>query len=366
MGRMHIVHIYKDYAPVVGGIENHVRDLGELLVGRGHRVTVLVTSLDGQSHIERPHPQLTVIKAARLLHAASTPLSLAMLGFARGLRPDVVHLHFPYPPGDLAALAVPGGAPLVITYHSDIVRQQNLLRIYRPLMGLTLRRARAIMATSPAYIASSPVLRRHAARCQVVPLGIDVGRFQTAAPAQGKGDHVLFVGRLRYYKGLHILLDAMRDLDARLTIAGSGPEQARLEAQAQALGIAHRVRFAGDVADADLPALYRSADVFVLPAHLRSEALGLALIEALASGVPSVSTELGTGTSFVNLHGETGLVVPPGDAAAMGQAIRTLLGDAALRQRYAAAAQARAQALFSRERMAAEVERVYHEALARG
>ena len=124
---MHILQIYKDYAPVVGGIENHVRDLGEGLAARGHRVTVLVTSLTGRTQVERPAPNLTVIKAARALHLASTPLSSAMLWLAREQRPDVVHLHFPYPPGDLAYRAVPGGPPLVVTYHSDIVRQRALL-----------------------------------------------------------------------------------------------------------------------------------------------------------------------------------------------------------------------------------------------
>src|SRR5690349_11403442 len=115
---MHILQIYKDYFPVLGGIENHVRDLGEGLVARGHRVTVLVTSLTDRTEIERPQPGLTVIKAARTLHLASTPLSAEMLRLAREQRPDVVHLHFPYPPGDLAYRVVPGRPPLVVTYHS--------------------------------------------------------------------------------------------------------------------------------------------------------------------------------------------------------------------------------------------------------
>src|SRR5690242_1826156 len=96
---MHILQIYKDYFPVLGGIENHVRDLSEALAARGHRVTVLVTSLDRRTTTEQPLPGLTVIRAARNLHLASTPLSLAMLGIASGQRPDLVHLHFPYPPG---------------------------------------------------------------------------------------------------------------------------------------------------------------------------------------------------------------------------------------------------------------------------
>jgi glycosyltransferase involved in cell wall biosynthesis len=151
-------------------------------------------------------------------------------------------------------------------------------------------------------------------------------------------------------------------IPARLLIGGSGPEQVRLAAQAAALGIADRVHFLGDISDEDLPALYQAADIFVLPAHLRAEALGLAQIEALASGVPCISTELGTGTSFANLHGVTGLVVPPSDAAALAQAINALLADPDLRRRMGEAGRRRVVELFSRERMVAGNEAVYREA----
>jgi rhamnosyl/mannosyltransferase len=362
---MHIVQIYKDYYPVLGGIENHLRDVGEGLAARGHRVTTLVTGLNGRTVIEEPQPGLTVVKAARTLHAASTPLSIAMLVWARQLRADIVHLHFPYPPGDVAYAAMPCGAPLVITYHSDIVRQRALLRVYRPLLEWTLRHASVIIATSPNYIASSPFLSRFAAKCAVVPLGVDVERFAQADERavasfreQCGGPLLLFVGRLRYYKGLHVLLDALPHTSARLLIGGSGPERERLEQQATRLGIAERVFFLGDVPDADLPMLYRAADVFVLPAHLRAEAFGIAQIEAMASGVPCISTELGTGTSYANVHGETGLVVSPDDAA-LAEAINTLVADQELRRRFGAAAHKRANNLLSRERMLDGIEAVY-------
>ena len=367
---MHILQLYKDYYPVLGGIENHLRDLSEGLVSRGHRVTVLVTNLANHTLVEQPWPGLTVIKAARTLHLASTPLSLAMARMAGQIRPDLVHLHFPYPPGDLIYQRVPGRPPLVVTYHSDIVRQQNLLRVYRPLMELTLRRAARILPTSPNYMASSPFLRRHIARCSVVPLGIDPARFAhadnrrvAAIRAHYDAPLLLFVGRLRYYKGLHVLLDALPRVRAELLIGGSGPERARLAAQASQLGIAQRVHFLGDIPDEDLPALFHAADIFVLPAHLRAEALGLAQIEALASGLPCVSTELGTGTSYANLHGTTGLVVPPGDPAALAEALNTLLADPAMCRRFGAAGQRRVAELFSHTHMLDAIESVYHSVL---
>jgi rhamnosyl/mannosyltransferase len=389
---MHILQIYKDYYPVLGGIENHVRDLSEALAVHGHHVTVLTTSLDQHTHVEQPRPGLMVIKAARAAHLASTPISIEQLRWARRLRADVAHLHFPYPPGDLAYLALRTRPPLVITYHSDIVRQQMLLRAYRPLLKRTLRRAARIIATSPNYVVSSPWLRRHAAKCVVVPLGIDIERFAPTDHRPPTNDQrrsefpnlgsrfsvlgsatsasdlplLLFVGRLRYYKGLHVLLEAMPSIPARLLIGGSGPEQASLATQAARLGIAGRVHFLGDIPDEHLPALYQAADVFVMPAHLRAEALGLAQIEALASGIPCVSTELGTGTSFANQHGETGLVVAPGDAAALAQAINALLADPDLRRRMGEAGRRRVAKLFSRQRMMAGNEAVYREAALSG
>lgn len=367
---MHILQIYKDYFPILGGIENHIRDLSEGLATRGHHVTVLVTSLTRQTEITWPVPGLTLIKAARLAHFASTPLSIQMLLWARRIRADIVHLHFPYPPGDLAAMVATGNAPLVLTYHSDIVRQQTLLRGYRPLLTRTLQRAARIIPTSPHYIASSPFLHPLAEKCVVIPLGIHVERFADVDPhavaawrARYNPPIVLFVGRLRYYKGLHVLLDAFPQVQAKLLIAGSGPERDRLSMQAADLGIADRVHFLGDIDDQDLPALYRAADIFVLPAHLRAEALGLSQIEAMASGVPCVCTELGTGTSYANLHEQTGLVVAPSDPAALGEAVNRLLGDAALRHRYGEAGRQRASALFSHQRMLDQIEQLYRDLL---
>jgi rhamnosyl/mannosyltransferase len=367
---MHILQIYKDYPPVLGGIENHVRRLSEGLAARGHLVTVLATALTRRGRSEE-RGGVTVLRAGRLLHAASTPLSAEMLLWARRLRPDVVNLHFPFPPGDVACAALPGGPPLVVTYHSDIVRQRALLRLYRPLLHRTLRRAARIIATSPNYVASSPWLRPHAAKCALVPLSVDASRFERFDHARaaafrreaGGRPALLFVGRLRYYKGLHFLLEALVGLDATLLVGGGGPERGRLEAQAEALGVAPQVCWLGDVSDEDLPALYAAADVYVLPAHLRSEAFGISLLEAQAAGLPIVSTELGTGTSFANQHGASGLVVPPANPAALARAIRVLLANPYLRARLGENGRRRARELFSPERMIALTEKVYGEAV---
>jgi len=173
---------------------------------------------------------------------------------------------------------------------------------------------------------------------------------------------VLYVGVLRYYKGLPYLIEAMQHVDANLVIVGEGPMSATLRQMVFRLGLASRVFFIGQVSNQELPAYYHAADCFVLPASERSEAFGLVLVEALASGLPIISTELGTATSYVNLHDESGLVVPPRDAAALAEALNRLLLDDALRARLARGALARA-ALFEAQRMVAQVEDVYQSLL---
>ena len=148
-------------------------------------------------------------------------------------------------------------------------------------------------------------------------------------------------------KGFQYLLRAMGTIDARLLIAGSGPMEEEWRALASDLGLKDKAVFLGEVADGDLPALYHGCDVFVLPASERSEAFGLVQVEAMMSGRPVVSTELGTGTSFVNVHGETGFVVPPRDVNRLGEAVTTLLHDVNLRDRMGAKARARALGEFS-------------------
>jgi glycosyltransferase involved in cell wall biosynthesis len=353
-----ILHIYKDYYPVLGGIENHLRALAEGQAARGHDVTVLVANPVRRTTTEIVNG-VRVIKAARWTTVASTPIGPALFWQIAGLKADIAHLHFPYPVGDVAH-AFFGRAPrTVITYHSDIVRQKTLLRLYAPWLRRALRHAQRIIATSPRYASTSPFLAPHADKVTVVPYGIDLARFATADPekiaqirAQYGSPLLLFVGQPRYYKGVEYLIRAMPQIAGRALFIGSETttRRAELDCLARELGVAERVMFLGEH-DADLPAYYHASDVFVLPSIERSEAFGIVQIEAMAAGRPLISTELGTGTSWVNVHGETGLVVPPRDPAALAEAINTLLVNDDQRRMMGDAARTRAQAEFSIERM---------------
>jgi glycosyltransferase involved in cell wall biosynthesis len=367
---MEILHVYKDYAPVVGGIENHVRLLAEAQAAAGHRVTVLVTSPTRYTTVTQLGG-VRVIKAARLAHVASTPLSLRLPALLARERPDITHLHFPYPVGEVSHWLFGRGRRTIITYHSDVVKQQSILRFYRPIMQRVLNRADRILVSSPRYLETSPVLQALASRCEVVPYGINRQAFLSSLPdetAQVRARYpgqrlLLFVGVLRYYKGLQHLLQAMSRINATLLIIGEGPMRPDLQTQARELALGQRVRFLGRLADEALPAYYRAADLFVLPASERSEAFGLVQVEAMSSGTPVVCTELGTGTSYVNLDHVSGLVVPPRDPTALAEAINLLLGDEPLRQRLAQGALARST-LFDMGRMLSDIQRIYHEILA--
>ncbi|MCL6431686.1 MAG: glycosyltransferase [Anaerolineae bacterium] len=365
---MRILHIYKDYYPVLGGIENHVRALAEAQAAQGHEVTVLATSRGGAT--ERGVLNgVTVIKAGRVATVASAPLSLALPMELFRLHADVAHVHTPYPVGELSNWLCRPARHTVITYHSDVVRQRGWLRLYAPLLRHVLTAADRILATSPPYLQSSPFLRPLTAKCRVVPLGVPVERFLSADQAKVAelrqrlgAPLILFVGRLRYYKGLQYLLQALTSLTGvHLAVVGTGPMEHAWKALARELGLADRVHFCGEVPEDGLPTYYHAADLFVLPACERSEAFGLVQVEAMAAGLPVICTEIGTGTSFVNVHGETGLVVPPRDPRALAEACAALLADEGWRRALGDKGRQRALAEFGLSTMVARVEAVYRE-----
>ncbi|MGB8643704.1 MAG: glycosyltransferase [Anaerolineae bacterium] len=360
---MRILHLYKDYDPVLGGIENHIKMLAEAQAARGHEVTVLVTSLNRQTHVAQKNG-VHVIFASRLVNVSSAPLSLDFLRLLGRERPDVAHLHFPYPPGELANYLVGHASRTVLTYHSDIVRQKYLRVLYRPFMERVLARVDIILATSPNYISSSPVLSRWKSKCAVVPLGIDPAPF-ISIPAEREKQNggekcILFVGRLRYYKGLNDLLRALPAIpNSRLVVVGTGPMEDRWKGLARELGVESRVDFVGEAPDAALPGYYAACDLFCLPCSERSEAFGAVQLEAMASGRPVVSCDVGTGVGWVNQDSVTGLVAPPHDPGALAAAINRLFADPALRTRMGGAGRARVLGAFTLERMVERVLEIY-------
>ncbi|MGF9562915.1 glycosyltransferase family 4 protein [Neorhizobium sp. BT27B] len=330
---MRVLHVFKTYYPdTFGGVERTIHAIAKGSLAYGIQSDVLSLSRDPIAN--------TVEFDGHMAHKAKLDFEFASTGFsldviakfkALSVRADVVHYHFPWPFMDLLHVLHPPGKPSVVTYHSDIVKQKLLLRLYKPLMHRFLGSVDRIIATSPNYLESSEVLQGFRDKTEVIPIGLDEADYPRASDdlkanwqARFPKPFFLFVGVLRYYKGLHTLIEAAKDVDADILIAGEGPMEGELKAQAAHAGLAN-VHFLGGVSDLDKAALLELCTAFVFPSHLRSEAYGLSLVEAAMFGKPMITCEIGTGTSFVNKDGQTGIVVPPQNARALARAMMRVL-----------------------------------------
>lgn len=370
---MRVLHFYKTYyTDSVGGVEQAIRQICIGTARHGVVNEVLTLTAAGQ----RGELEFEGHRVHRLpldFEIASNGMSFAAFGelARRAAHCDIVHYHFPWPFADLAHFVARVGKPCVVTYHSDIVRQKLLLHLYRPLMHRFLRSVDAIVATSPNYLASSAVLSRYRAKTRIITYGLDRSLYPAARPgclqhwrAEAGDRFFLFVGVLRYYKGLHILLDAMVGKPFPVVIVGAGPIEAELRAHAARLGL-RNVLFVGAVDDNDKAALLELCYGVVFPSHLRSEAFGMSLLEGAMYGKPLISSEIGTGTSYINADGDTGMVVPPADPVALAAAMQCLWDEP---ERAAAMGRRAAQrflALFTAQRMAASYASLYRELAAR-
>jgi glycosyltransferase involved in cell wall biosynthesis len=365
-----VVHLFKDYfPPTTGGIEQHMALLCTGLA-RSMDVAVLVPSHSVHKHRETING-VDVVRVPEFGRFAAVPFCPTMPRELARLKPDIVHLHFPNPMGDSSYL-FSRSVPLIISYHADVIRQRRLLPLYLPILNAVFKRASRVIAAAEENIASSPVLTRYKDRCTVIPYGIDLPAFELTdteriiveqrRTAAGEGT-VLFVGVLRPYKGVDVLLRAMARVKAKLVIVGRGPNRLELSSLAARLGISNRVSFLGEVSESERRILLHSCDVFVLPSIDNREAFGIAQLEAMACGRPVIASDLPTGVRFVNKNQMTGLLVPPGDSDALAAALQRLLGDERLRQTLGNAAKRRAELEFSADRMVRRVQQVYEEVL---
>lgn len=370
---MRILHFYKTYYPdSVGGIEQVIRQMcvGTGRLGMSNKVLSLSRKPGLKPFEFEGH---TVHRVPQNFELASNAVSVqAVSELARMAREaDVVHYHFPWPFMDLAHFLARVNKPSVVTYHSDIVRQKALLRLYQPLQHRFLQSVDAIVATSPNYMGSSAVLDRYREKTRVITFGLNKTSYPE--PEQARLDHwrqkvgqkfFLFVGVLRYYKGLHILLDAAAGTNYPVVIVGAGPIEKELKARAERLGLKN-VMFVGQVNELDKVALLKLCYAVAFPSHLRSEAFGISLLEGAMFGKPMISSEIGTGTTYINIHQQTGLVVPPSDHASLRAAMRRLWDDPQLAQEMGRRAEARYWQLFTSEQMADGYASLYQELVAR-
>lgn len=376
------LHVAKYVPPPYAGVEGHVDTLLRALCMGSLSPTLLAAAGAIDHWHGDAQRNYRVIGARAFGTVASAIMSPGVVPLARQEletgRSNLLHIHAPNPWGDLAALTAPRGVPVVMTWHSDIVRQRKLMLLYRYVQRAVLDRVDRIVVFTPAHYASSVQLHQRDVAHKVVqvPIGIATDHLRpecadTEALArfrQFAGDRrlILTVGRHVYYKGYQYLLDAlarMRESDSVLLMVGTGPLTADLKAQAAALNIAHRVHFAGEVNPGVLAAAYLACDFFCLPSVELSEAFGIASAEAMSCGKPTVVCQLGNGVNFLNQADKTSLAVPPRDVGALADALDTLVRDDALRHALGTAAQQWVQAEFSIEAMRDRTLALYQELL---
>lgn len=366
---MRILHVYKTFLPdSMGGLEQVIGQLARAGSQLGDSIRVVSLAKD-----HRPRPRsfhgAVHVRFPETFSIASNSVSI---GLARRFGDmvawaDVVHYHYPWPFADFLHLAWNVKRPTVMTYHSDIVRQRRLAVLYEPVRRAFFERVNHIVATSPNYMASSDVLRQYRHKSSVIPIGLDESSYPRPDPSTidrwrsivGE-KFFLFVGVIRYYKGLHILLEAAQGTNLPIVIVGSGPIEAELKAMAASFQLTN-VTFLGMQPDQDKMALLSLCRAVVFPSHLRSEAFGVSLLEGAMCGKPLISSEIGTGTSFVNIDGETGCVVRPSSPDDFRQALLRLASDDALCDRMGAAARARYERFFTAEQMYAGYSRLYQD-----
>jgi len=365
-GNLRVLHIGKFYPPYLGGMETHLQSLCKEL-RKSVSLKVIVAN-DRRESLREMVSGVDISRVGTLFTFAAAPICPGLLQEIRESEADIIHLHLPNPIAILAYLASGHKGKLVITYHSDIIRQKVLGALFEPMLHKALKRCSAIIATSPNYIESSPVLSMYRDRCNVIPHGIELDRFyeydkaEVARIREQYGSRIVIsVGRLIYYKGFEYLVQAMEKVDGRLLIIGDGPLRESLIQQAKARGISDRVTFLGEISD--ISPYYHAADVFALASVARSEAFGIVQLEAMACGTPVVNTNLDSGVPFVSLHGETGLTVPPQDPDALAFALNLLLDRNDLRAQYGKAACRRARQEFSLDCMVSRTLQLYEKVM---
>ncbi|MCA9416329.1 MAG: glycosyltransferase [Candidatus Omnitrophica bacterium] len=354
-----------------GGIERVVSQFCACLK-QEYEVEVLVAN-EGAKTEETIEDGVRVTRVGRVAHINRMSICPTFPSWLKKKNPDLVHLHLINPLAELSYLVSNLRCKAIATYHMDITRQLWMKPIHQPMLDRVLNKLDRITVSSQRFAENSPVLSRYMDKIHILPFGISEERFK-ATPfnrslteefkKQYAGKLVLFVGRLTHYKGLSVLVEAMKKVDATCVIIGTGYLRETIKEQIKEEGLEDRVHLIGHASDEELAAYYDRADVFVLPSINRTESFGITQLEAMSRGTPVVCTEVGTGTTTINRHEETGLVVPPQDPEMLSQAINRILSDEALAHKLSKGAVERYKTYYSEAVMWQNLRSLYSELLA--
>jgi len=357
---MKILQLGKFY-PIRGGVEKVMYDLTTGLAARGMECDMLCAAWKRESGTTAVGSLARVVCCPTWMKLAGTMISPALLFKTRRIcrKYDIVHVHHPDPTACLALLCSGYKGKVVLQWHSDIVKQKTMLRFYLPLQKWLLRRADLVLGTSPVYIQNSPYLRTVRYKTACLPIGVYPIRPQADKVKMLREKYpekkiIFSLGRLVHYKGFEHLIRAARYLndDYIILIGGAGPLHDDLTAEIATYGVAGKVVLLGRIHEKDLSAYYGACTLFCLPSVQKTEAFGIVQIEAMSCGKPVVATKIpGSGVPWVNRDGFSGLNIPPGDPAALADAILEITRDEETYRNYSRNAESRYRSTFTHKRM---------------
>jgi glycosyltransferase involved in cell wall biosynthesis len=311
----------------------------------------------------------TIVPSERLgvLWSCAFP-TIRSLGRLRDLmrRADLVHFHMPWPICDLAGTVLNRTKPAIATYHADIVRQRKVMWLYQPLQHAFMRRLSRIVATSPQYRSTSLALAKFHEKTVVIPLCLENTSFTVAASSDSENlnsPYVLFIGVLRYYKGLDTLLDAAAHTCSRIVIAGHGPMREHLAQRIRNEDLKNVV-LVGHVSESQKRGLIERCNAVVLPSTSRAEAFGMVLLEAMRAGKSTITTDIESGMRYVQGEGVGGALIKPNDPLALAKAIDVMIGNTQVAQEMGHAGRARYEQLFVPSVVGAQYAQLYRDVMA--
>ena len=367
---MKILQLGKYYPPHIGGIEMVMYQITEGLNKRGIHCDVLCSN-DKNKYEEIVINNYKVFKTKSYGKFASTSITPQMIFKLREIidNYDIIHIHFPDPMANLALmLSEHKNKKVILHWHSDIIKQKNLLKLYLPFQNWLLKRADKIIATTPKYIEESPYLSKYKNKCIAVPIGIDKNRLKVNMELVNELKNkynkkiVFSLGRLAYYKGFEYLIKAARYLsdDYIILIGGEGELKEELSELIKKEKLEKKVKLIGKIKDEDLGSYYYASDLFVLPSIEKTEAFGIVQIEAMSFGKPIIATKIkGSGVDWVNEHGVSGLNVEPKNPKAIADAILLLTKDEMTYKSFSKNAKERFEKLFTLDKMIDNILNVY-------
>lgn len=361
---LRVIHLAKYYPPYRGGIETHVQTLARTQSQLGLDVYVICIncfdklgnlSAKTQTSYEKDE-QVNIIRIGRITSIARFDICLNIAQELSSLidHPNtIVHLHTPNPTMLLALATLFQPVNLVITHHSDVIKQKVLKYLLRPFETLVYGRSHKILTTSSQYIEGSRFLHLYRDKLSYLPLSLEQSSYRypssdaiafTNELKQTYSDPIwLAVGRLVYYKAIHIAIEALKYTSGTLLIIGVGSLEYELKRLAQKFGVENRVIWLGSVSQDKLIGAYYAATALWFPSNLRSEGFGMVQIEAMASGCPVINADIPcSGVPWVSRHEQEGLTVPVNDPIALAKAANRLLEEPALREKFSIASRDRA------------------------